>query len=163
WWGWSSLPAARATLPLAITSRGAAAKARPQLQQSFSCRSCCPHCGQENFPEPRQEKLCWSCGLAFAAAPRLVMASGSVALAAGNELHPHHFDPLRAESLRRPLGRVVAHPSRPGVLGLSNLDLSPWQATLSSGKGVVLAPGESCNLALVVRLTTPQGPVELQR
>ena len=76
--------------------------------------------------------------------------------------HIKRFQPA-LHSLRRPLGRVVAHPSRPGVLGLSNLDLSPWQATLSSGKGVVLAPGESCNLALVVRLTTPQGPVELQR
>ena len=133
------------------------------LAATLDRRSCCPHCGQENFPEPRQEKLCWSCGLVFAAAPRLVMANGSVALAAGNELHPHHFDPLRAESLRRPLGRVVAHPSRPGVLGLSNLDRHPWQATLSSGKELALAPGESCNLSLVVRLSTPQGPAELQR
>jgi hypothetical protein len=82
-----------------------------------------------------------------------------VAATAGNELHPHHFDPTLNEDLRQPLARVVAHPSDPRIVGLQNLSTQCWQAELSNGERLVVEPQKTCNLAALRRLHTEAGAV----
>ena len=90
-------------------------------------------------------------------------AAGLVAVAAGNELHPHHFDVLLAEDLDHPLARMVAHPRRPHLLGLENLSPHPWTLTLQEGQAIAVAPGETGSLAQAATLTTPDGEVTIER
>jgi hypothetical protein len=90
-------------------------------------------------------------------------AAGLVAVAAGNDLHPHHLDPLLPEDLEHPLARVVAHPERPRLLGLRNLSLHPWTLTLQGGEEITVAPGETGNLGQAVTLSTQDGVITLER
>jgi hypothetical protein len=94
---------------------------------------------------------------------RMRTAAGLVAVAAGNELHPHHFDLLLAEDLDHPLARMVAHPRRPHLLGLENLSPHPWTLTLQEGEAIAVAPGETASLAQAAILTTPNGEVTIER
>ena len=123
----------------------------------------CPHCGQEVFLSAAEPGRCWDCGGSLPLLPRLLAPAGVVLAQPGNALHPHHFDPLALESIDTPLAAVEAHPSRPGVLGLRNLSTASWRAELSSGETLELAPDQRCNLALLRRLQTPLGPVEMVR
>jgi hypothetical protein len=94
---------------------------------------------------------------------RMRTAAGLVAVAAGNELHPHHFDVLLAEDLDHPVARMVAHPRRPQLLGLENLSPHPWTLTLQGGQAISVAPGETGSLAHAATLTTPDGEVTIER
>jgi DNA-binding helix-hairpin-helix protein with protein kinase domain len=133
---------------------------RRALAAALDQRQLCPSCGQETFPEPGASGAsCWNCGTALPAPLRLQLPHGQVIAAPENALHPHHFDPLLEEDLRRPLAQVEAHPSDAGVLGLRNLTGERWIAELASGERVPLEPGRTCNLAPVRALTTPAGPI----
>ena len=44
-----------------------------------------------------------------------------------------------------------------------NLSDQPWQAELSSGERLPIAPGKSCNLASLIRLDTDRGTLALVR
>lgn len=123
----------------------------------------CLHCGQEVFAEPSLPGRCWDCGGSVPALPRLVAPAGVVLAQPQNQLHRHHVDPLAPEAIETPLGCIEEHPHRPGVLGLRNLSLESWEAELSSGERVTVAPDQRCNLALLTRLHTPLGVVVMVR
>ena len=124
-------------------------------------RCLCQACGQENFSDRRRGALCWACAAPLADGAVLRGSAGSVRVAAGNELHPHHLDPLRVEDLDHPIGRVVAHPQRPRLLGLQNLSRQAWALTLQGGERIEVAPGETGSLAQAVQLDTPEGTITI--
>jgi len=134
-----------------------------QLAACLDLRRLCPVCAEENLLEVRAAGLCRSCGAPLPPPPRLRTAAGLVAVAAGNDLHPHHLDPLLPEDLEHPLARVVAHPERPRLLGLRNLSLHPWTLTLQGGEEITVAPGETGNLGHAVTLSTQDGVITLER
>ena len=107
--------------------------------------------------------LCRSCAAPPPPTPRLRTAAGLVAVADGNDLSPHHLDPLRPEDLEHPLARVVAHPQRPRLLGLRNLSSHPWSLTLPGGEAFTVAPGETGSLAQAATLSTLDGEVTIER
>jgi hypothetical protein len=129
------------------------------LAAALDQRQLCPHCGQETFPDPGGP--CWSCGGTLPPPLRLRLDHGLVTAAADNELHPHHFDSLLPLRLDEPLARVETHPTDASLLGLRNLSQEGWIAELRNGSRVAVDPGQACNLAPLVRLTTPMGAVEL--
>lgn len=133
------------------------------IAQCLDQRVLCPHCQQENFPEPDPPASCWACGSALPTAVMLQTPAGRVAAAADNSLQPHHFDPLLSHDLHHPLAQVVAHPTDPAILGLTNLSGAPWSAELSDGQRVTVPPGKTCNLSALLRLRTAAGPVEVIR
>jgi len=133
------------------------------IAQCLDQRMLCPHCQQENFPEPGTPGRCWACGRALPAAVLLQTPVAQVAAAADNSLHPHHFDPLLSHDLHHPLAEVVAHPTDPAILGLSNRSDAPWSADLNDGQRVTVPPGKTCNLSALLRLHTAAGPVEVIR
>ncbi|MFZ9753542.1 MAG: protein kinase domain-containing protein [Cyanobium sp.] len=133
------------------------------LSRCLDQQACCPHCGQEVFPEPGEAGRCWDCGGRFAAPPRLQAAAGVVLAQPQNTLHRHHFDPLAAERIEEPLGRIEVHPQQPAVHGLMNLSDQPWTAELASGESLRVEPGRRCNLAHLQRLHTRLGTVQLVR
>lgn len=133
------------------------------LSRCLDQQARCPHCGQEVFPEPGEAGSCWDCGGSFAVLPRLVTPAGVVLAQPENTLHRHHFEPLAAESIEAPLGRVEVHPQQASVQGLMNLSDQPWTAELSSGESLTVEPGRRCNLAHLQRLHTPLGAVEMVR
>jgi hypothetical protein len=83
-----------------------------------------------------------------------------VAIADGNEIHPHHLDRLLPVALDQPLARITAHPSDASVLGLCNLSASPWEVELADGRRMVVEPGRSCSLAALRRVNSPYGLME---
>lgn len=132
------------------------------LAAALDQRQLCARCGQETFPAPSDPApLCWSCGCPVPPPGRLRLPHGQVTAAPGNELHAHHFDRLLPLRLNQPLARVEAHPSDGDLLGLRNLSGQSWQAELRTGNRVVVEPGQACNVAPLVRITTPAGAVEL--
>jgi serine/threonine protein kinase len=133
------------------------------LGRCLDQRQLCPHCGQETFPDARAPRSCWNCGHALPAPLRLQLPQAQVVAAAGNELHPHHFDALAVPSIETPLGRLVAHPSDPSLLGLQNLSESSWQGVLTSGAAVTLEPGKTCNLSALQQLHSSAGPIQVLR
>ena len=126
-------------------------------------RQLCSHCGQETFPNPEVPGSCWSCGTPLPAALQLQLPHGLVTAAAGNELHPHHFDPLLGEAIATPLARLVAHPSDPSLLGLQNLTSTTWQGSTRTGQRIELAPGKTCNLSALQQLNSSAGPILVLR
>ena len=134
-----------------------------QLAATLDQRRLCPNCAEENLLDVRLSGLCRSCGAPLPPPMRMRTAAGLVAVAAGNELHPHHFDLLLAEDLDHPLARMVAHPRRPHLLGLENLSPHPWTLTLQEGEAIAVAPGETASLAQAATLTTPNGEVTIER
>lgn len=133
------------------------------LARTLDQRRFCPHCQQEVFPEPGEPGRCWACGGTFPAGPRLLAPAAVVAAAPENELHRHHFDPLAAERIDAPLGRIVTHPGDARLHGLENLTPQPWYLELSSGETLELPPGKRCNLATLRRVQTPLGSVSVER
>ena len=133
------------------------------LARCLDQRQLCPQCGQETFPAPDAPGSCWHCGATLPRVLQLQTANGRISAAAGNELHRHHFDPLVGEDLRRPLARLVAHPSDPSVLGLQNLSDSRWQGLLLDGRRLELEPGKTCNLAALQQLDSSEGAITLLR
>jgi DNA-binding helix-hairpin-helix protein with protein kinase domain len=134
-----------------------------QLAASLDQRRLCPVCAEENLLEVTAAGLCRSCAAPLPPPPRLRTAAGLVAVADGNDLYPHHFDPLLPEDLEHPLARVVAHPQRPRLLGLRNLSLHPWTLTLPGGEAFTVAPGETGSLAQATTLSTLDGEVTIER
>jgi len=134
-----------------------------QLAASLDQRRLCPVCGEENLLDVRLGGLCRSCGAPLPPPMRLRTAAGLVAVAAGNELHPHHLDALLVEDLGHPLARVVVHPRRPRLLGLENLSPHPWTLKLQGGEAIAVAPGETGSLAQATSLCTPDGEVTIER
>ena len=135
---------------------------RQTLATCLDQRRLCPACGEENFADPAAASLCWACASPLAPPPRLVAPAGVISVAAGNELHRHHLNPLAAEGLDHPLARVEAHPRRPDLLGLRNLSSHPWTLVLSSGETVTVSPGETGNLATAIQLSGAAGRVLIQ-
>ena len=133
------------------------------LARCLDQRQLCPACGQETFPQPGSSTDCWSCGAALPAPLRLQTDHAQVVVAAGNELQPHHLDPLQGEDLLQPLARLVPHPSDANILGLRNLSSSAWQGLLSNGQSLRLEPGQTCNVAALQQLHTPRGTITLVR
>jgi len=133
------------------------------LARTLDQRRSCPHCQQEVFPEPGQPGRCWACGGTFPAGPCLRAPAASVATAAENELHPHHFDPLAPERIDAPLGRIVSHPGDASLLGLENLTSQPWRLEFSGGESLELPPGKRCNLASLERIHTSCGSLVVER
>ena len=129
------------------------------LARCLDQRQLCPHCGQETFPTPDTAGHCWSCGGALPQPLQLQLPHGRVVAAAGNELQPHHFDPLAGESIDRPLAVLVPHPSDPSLLGLRNLSRHTWQGRLSNGQQIALEPGRTCNLAPLQQLDSHAGAI----
>jgi len=135
-----------------------------QLSRCLDRRQLCPRCGQETFPEsPDNGDHCWHCGAALPAPLQLQLPHGRVSAAAGNDLQPHHFNPLANEDLRHPLARLVSHPSDPTLLGLQNLSAHRWQGELSNGQSIDLDPGKTCNLAALQQLRSSDGPINVLR
>ncbi|MEB3176490.1 MAG: protein kinase [Synechococcus sp.] len=134
-----------------------------QWQQAISrCldqRQLCPHCGQEVFAEADQASQCWACQGLLPAPLQLQLPQGQVVAAAGNGLHPHHFDGLSAAQLQTPLAQLVAHPSNPVLLGLQNLSEHTWQGRLRNGQSLALAPGKTCNVAALQQLNSHAGAI----
>ena len=126
-------------------------------------RQLCSHCGQETFPAAGAQETCWSCGTALPPPLRLQLPHGLVTAAAGNELQPHHFDPLVGEAIRAPLARLVAHPSDPNLLGLQNLSTSRWRGRTTTGQSIELDPGKTCNLAALQQLDSSAGAILVLR
>jgi hypothetical protein len=135
---------------------------RQALAACLDQRRLCPACGEENFVEPRAPGLCWACASPLPPPPRLVAPAGVVSVAAGNELHRHHLDPLAAEAIDQPLARVEAHPSRPGLVGLRNLSPHPWTLTLAGGETITVAPGETAGLARSRELRSAAGQIRIE-
>jgi len=134
-----------------------------QLAACLDQRRLCSACGEENLLEVPAQGLCRSCAAPLPPPLRLRTAAGLVGVAAGNELHLHHLDPLLAEDLEQPLARVVAHPQRPRVLGLRNLSPDPWRLIALEGETITVAPGETGNLAHAQQLLTPKGEIRVER
>lgn len=133
------------------------------LSRCLDQRQLCSACGQEVFPEPGRRTCCWNCVSALEPPLQLLLPHGRVSAAAGNELQPHHFDPLAGEDLRSPLARLVAHPSDPALLGLQNLSASRWQGQLRDGRTIALEPGKTCNLAALQQLHSCAGAIHVVR
>ena len=138
---------------------------KQELSRCLDRRQLCPSCGQETFPERPEAAAthCWHCGTALPAPLQLQLPHGRVSAAAGNELQPHHFNPLASEDLHHPLARLVSHPSDPGLLGLQNLSPERWQGELSNGQSIALDPGKTCNLAALQQLRSSDGPITVLR
>ena len=134
-----------------------------QLSRCLDRRQLCPHCGQETFPDPADPGPCWNCGAPLPAPLQLALPQGRISAAAGNELQPHHLDPLAPLGLETPLARLVSHPDNPEVLGLQNLSAEPWQGQLSNGQTITLAPGKTCNLAALQQLHNGAGLITVLR
>ncbi len=133
------------------------------ISQCLDQRQLCSHCGQETFPAPELPGACWSCGTPLSAPLRLQLPHGVVSATAGNELQPHHFDPLVGEAIDAPLARLVAHPTDPNLLGLQNLSSSRWQGRTTGGQSLELDPGKTCNLAALQQLDSSAGPILVLR
>ncbi len=132
------------------------------LAATLDRQQCCPHCGQEVFSTEMAHPRCWDCGGPLPDVARLQIGDRSVLVQPGNELHWHHFDLLRIESLDAPLARVESHPREPGLLGLLNLSDRVWQAELDDGLCVPLPPGQRGNLRRIRMVRTPWGVVHCQ-
>ena len=135
---------------------------RQALAGCLDQRRLCPACGQENFPSLRASGLCWACAAPLPVPPRLRGAAGAVSVAAGNELHRHHLDPLAPEDLAQPMARVEAHPSRPALLGLRNLSGHPWTLQRTGGEAITVAPGETGSLTGAEALHTGLGVITIE-
>ena len=131
----------------------------------------CHGCGAEGFydpdTEPGQEPACWQCGAARG--PVLVLQLGKAELppstgkadlviATGCELFPHHLQPGHSFDFSRPLARVVAHPTSPGIFGLMNLTATDWRAT--SARGIDRPVPEGMRVQLDPGMTIDFGPVQ---
>ena len=127
------------------------------LSQVLDQRRLCPGCGYENFAGAAGGGLCWNCGSELSAVAMLNGPQASICIAAGNALHAHHFSPLAGESIDKPLGQIVPHPSEPTVLGIENTSQESWQVSLRNGQVLQLEPGQRCNAAAVATLQTSLG------
>jgi serine/threonine protein kinase len=150
-------PGARQPLHRALTGQW-----KEAIAATLDSRGVCSHCGQEVFLPAGRERRCWACGQEVPPWPQLLTGRASVMAQPGNELHPHHFDPLLSESLERPLALVESHPQQKHLLGLKNLSSDSWTAVLESGETIPVAPGQRCNLSLVRLIQTGQGTIERQ-
>ena len=121
-------------------------------------RQTCPACGSEQFGA---QQSCWHCHQSLTPGLALRSANGRVMVCAENEVHRHHFSGLEAMRLDQPIGRVVAHPSDPSLLGLRNLSDESWRASTTMGQHHDIAPGKTCNLAALHQLETPWGALQL--
>ena len=126
-------------------------------------RQLCQHCGQETFPTADAPSRCWSCSSALTPPVQLQLPHGRVSATDGNELQPHHFDPLNSEAINTPLARLVAHPSEPSLLGLQNLSQSRWHGQTQAGQSIELDPGKTCNLAALQQLQSSAGSILVLR
>ena len=133
------------------------------ISRCLDQRQLCGHCGQETFPAAEAPGTCWSCGSPLPQPLRLQGPHGLVNAAAGNELQPHHFNPLEGESIRAPLAKLVAHPTDPNLLGLQNLSSTRWHGHTTSGQSLELDPGKTCNLAALQQLDTNAGAILVLR
>ncbi len=131
------------------------------LAAALDRRMLCPHCGQEVFGAGDGSDRCWACGGSVAAVPRLLLERGAVLAQPGNELQPHHVNPLALESLDAPIARVEAHPGDGRILGLLNLSERPWSADLADGGSVAVEPGRRCSLKRALRIHTAAGVIEV--
>jgi DNA-binding helix-hairpin-helix protein with protein kinase domain len=101
-------------------------------------------CGRENFTDDGRPGTCWSCGESIAQPVCLDIAGRVLVLNAGSVLTRHHL--RRDYDYATVLGRVVPHPQRPGVWGLTNTGGELWQATLPAGTVQDVPPGRSIGL-----------------
>ncbi len=101
-------------------------------------------CGRENFTvDGRGFTPCWGCGRTVEVALLLRTPGSLLVLNAGTRVVGHH---LRHDyDYDTVVGRVVAHPTNPGVWGLQNVGDEPWTATLD-GRSREVAPGRSVGL-----------------
>lgn len=134
------------------------------LASCLDRRQLCPICNQENFTKLAAPQLCWSCGAALPAVPKLLSVNRSeLNLCEGNTLHTHHLQPYLGESLDTPLGRCRAHPSAPKRVGLQNCTEQTWQLELSDGGQRSLAPREHVDVNRLQHLHTPWGRASIQQ
>ena len=131
-----------------------------ELAATLDRRVLCPSCGQEAFPAVSHATGCWNCGNPLPQGPWLRLPLGPVAIADGNEIHPHHLDRLLPVALDQPLARITAHPSDASVLGLCNLGDSSWEVELANGRRMAVEPGKSCSLSALRWVRSPLGVIE---
>lgn len=117
--------------------------------------------------DPGWAPRCWSCGKALPRLPHLVAEDGAATLLiAGDRLHPHHLGATRSQTAA-PVAEVVAHPARPGELGLRNLGATPWQAWPPGGAAppaaIAVPPGRAVSLLPGLRLAAGGPQVAVRR
>lgn len=118
----------------------------------------CPHCHAENFQETGDAReSCWHCGAKIPVHPRVLIKGQS----------GDHYIVLSEETIiskrhitRRPpeeedgivLGKVVRHPSDPGIWGIRNLTGSAWSAITKDGVTMEIPPQKAVPLNPGIRI-----------
>jgi serine/threonine protein kinase len=101
----------------------------------------CASCHRENFVTFDAPARCWACGDAIRPAGRCRINGAEIVLGRGARITGHHL--RRDYDYRTVVGEVVAHPTRPDVMGMLNRSDTPWNAHMPNGEVHVVDPGRS--------------------
>ena len=114
----------------------------------------CPVCGVERFlpsagaDVPPERSPCWACATGTGPARLVCRATVVLALQDGAALTSR----LLGLGGNEVVGRVVAHPERPGVLGLENVTTQGWTAQVGDAPPRMIEPGQRVRLGPDVTL-----------
>ena len=50
------------------------------------------------------------------------------------------------------VGEISTHPTKPGVLGLKNNDILPWEIVLKDGSFKMLEPGKNISIGTIAEI-----------
>ena len=133
------------------------------FSQCLDQRQICTQCNQETFSESESHGMCWNCKAPLPPQLLLELPNALVRATEGNELHPHHFNPLVGQAIDTPLARLIAHPAEQNLLGLKNLTCEPWQGLTTGGQNLEVNPGKTCNLAAIQQINSNVGSILVLR
>lgn len=110
----------------------------------------CPYCGEETFFNMKKESYkCMNCGKNIKRPLHLVINGESIPLQLGTRFYSYEIDPnteLSIENVNEVWAQVIAHPRKPGVLGLKNMSNNTWYRHTPGGKEIPCAPNVQVTL-----------------
>lgn len=99
----------------------------------------CPYCKHEMFYALEGVNTCFECHKPVAKPAQLAFASVTLPMYKGMKIYMWHVDST-LEDITTVLGKVVANPQNPGILGIRNLSTFTWKIKLPDGGERPLAP-----------------------
>ncbi|HTL84153.1 MAG TPA: serine/threonine protein kinase [Acidimicrobiia bacterium] len=118
---------------------------RVALARLHDCIVECTSCNRQNFVSIDTPNTCWACGDTLRSVGRCQINGAEIVLGKGARITGHHV--RRNYDYETVIGKVVAHPSRPDLLGMQNCTESAWEAHLPSGETHAVEPGRSIRLS----------------
>ena len=115
----------------------------------------CATCRHENYQGASTAGRCRFCDGLLPAPPALVVGHHRIAVAEGAVLTSHHL--LDDYDVFTAVGRIVAHPNRPDLLGLRNESTATWRGWQRDQSAHAVEPGRSFRLQPGARIELAPG------